>query len=181
MSSDNERRYFYADGPSPLHEARAKYVADRRESAEKAEALAKEIGALSCAGRGRVEGFAFAEKPDESKWRFVARDNKGNSIFAPKRNHKAGKELHARMVAIKFPSSESVLKGTGLDIMRVHGRYMLRSAAGWAGDRVFVTIPCVGIGDAFPEVPEYLTPCKRWEMEKFIDELKATSEAPSEH
>ncbi len=129
--------------------------------------------------RGSQIAFTFAAKPDEARWKYVSRDEKGNSSYLPKRNTKEGRELHKRMAAIRVPGTDFILAGTGLEIMRFHERYMLRTSVGWIGDRIFVTIPCAGQGDDFPTIPDYLTPCKRWEMEKYEDEYRASKEAPN--
>lgn len=174
--TEEERRYFYTDGPSPLHEARDRVVLHRKAAAERADELRLEVGAANAVGRGGVEGFVFDRTPDPKHWRLLQlKAPDGKKVWAPKRNTKAGKQLSDRMRTCGFSSPNDILHKTGLDIMRVTARYMLRSSAGWYGDRIFVSIPNDGSGDDFPEIPPYLTECKRWEMEKFIDEYEAAS------
>ena len=162
---DEQRRYFYTDGPSPLHDARESFFVKRREQAEKIEELQKEVGAKAAFhSHGRVVGFDF-NKPPGKDWKSCG-FSKG---YMPKRNTATGKELYRRIQSLAYADILSVLPDK-LRIMQLNGRYMSQTSIGWYGERIFVTIPSGGSGDKFPRIPDYLTECKRWEMEKYADE-----------
>lgn len=177
MSDAKDNRYFYTDGPSPLHEARNALKAKQTAALKLVEELTADMGATAAVGSDHIAGFVFVGRDDalqDPALRFAGRrDDKGNKIYVPKRTTAEGRALYARMQAIRVPGNESILDGTGLSVMRIQGRYMARSVAGWYGTRIFVLIPAHGDGDDFPKIPEYLTECERWEMEKFVSEFNA--------
>lgn len=174
--SDQDYRYFWTDRPSPLHELLDAHLDALKEARRLASDLANEIGATNAVGRSCIEGFIFDKKPDDS-WTYAGSNNAGEKFYKPKRNSKAGRALSERMKAIKIPTSEQILRKADLYHMLFRGRYMCHSTIGWRDDRIYVVLPVadsmVGcdMDDAKPVVaPDYLTECKKWEMDRFFDE-----------
>lgn len=168
------RRYFWCDAPSPLHEA--KENADSRDAAasEKAMKLAVEVGAetYACSQRGFL-GFIFAGgSPSDDhamSWKKKGYVSTGEAYYMPQRNTKAGRLLFEKLGSIGLVSvANEVLRAADLLIMTFAEPYMHSSTAGWKDDRIFVSIPQGGCGDPFPKIPDYLTECEKWEMERWF-------------
>lgn len=170
----NDRRYFWCDAPSPLHDVLADQNAKREEAFARLDALAKSVGAKCMAAKGGiVYGFVFADTPKNGDvhWKCMGRTHDGDEYYLPKKNSKAGKELANVVAKERFPDPrDAIAHASGLHIMQFSGRYMNSTTAGWRDDRIFVSVPCGGQGDKFPEtIPAYLTECKEWEMKRWFD------------
>ncbi len=176
--ADQDFNYYWCDAPSPLHELIEKFKADKAAAFEQARKLAKEVGATNAVGRQRIEGFLFKKTPEVgSMWR-VGGVGPDGRFYAPRKNIKAGRALAERMAAIRIPTAESLLREAKLWHMTFKGRYMHHSTIGWKDDRVFVVLPktesmCNGKEKAIKE-PPYLTECKKWEMDRWMDEGRPT-------
>lgn len=167
--SDNERTWYYADEPSPLHEARDKANAMRAEVIEKIEALEKELGAdQTCQRGGHISGFTFPEDKAPANWKHAS-DLNGRKVFYPKKVGTENKKLAARISSLAIPDVTNIAGMVGLSRMTIDGRYMYRTVVGWRGQRIFVGIPKVGCGDDMPNIPEWLTECPAWAKDKYME------------
>lgn len=167
--SDNERSWYYADEPSPLHEARDKASALRAEVIEKIEVLQAELGADQTAQRGgHISGFTFPGDKAPPGWKRVS-DLGDRKVFYPKKVGEENKKLATRISLLAIPDTQKIAGMCGLSRMTIDGHYMYRTVVGWRGKRIFVGIPKIGTGDDMPEIPSWLTECPAWAKDKYIE------------
>lgn len=165
-------RYYFADRPSPLHEALDQVRKERDECMKQARPLMESVGACNMTARGSLfEGFTFAAAPPADKWIPAGQDSAGHIVYRPRRNTKAGRDLAAAVKALRLPEYKRALKDTKLEQMVCVGGYVYFSTIGFRDERIFVGIPESDEegADAPPPIPEYLVECKKWEMERFFD------------
>lgn len=170
------KRYFWCDAPSPLHEARERYLQERRAALERAEALAKSVGGVRAVFRyPHMVGVAFMAAPNAAHWKKQGCLD-GVHWYAPMRVTKEMRQVGAGMSRVGAPKIESVVEGHGLSRMRAgveDGRcYMYRTSVAWKDDRIFVVVPTGGedADESELEVPDFLTECRSWEMDRWFDE-----------
>lgn len=169
-----EKRCYYADDPSPAHEALEKYHRELRLASLRAQALAEEVGAEKAIGIGQVTGFFFpiGMKADE-EWKLAGHKN-DRPYYAPKSRNQKGRLILDRMKAIRVPTHRSLLLELGLFWMAFDpdAHAMTWSTIGWKNGRIFFRIPFGGEGNDGLEcaIPDWLIPCRKWEMEKWYDE-----------
>lgn len=167
--SDNERTWYYADKPSPLHEARDVVNAKLAEVAAAIEKLQEELGADQTVERGgHISGFTFPGNKSPPNWKVVS-GHEGRPVFMPK---KVGRENIALTKIINghvIPSAQRIASTCNLFRMTCDGRYMYRTVVGWRDNRIFIGIPKIGDGDPMPEIPEWLTECPAWAKDKFLE------------
>lgn len=180
-----ERRYFWVDAPSPLHEAFD--AANEKAAADVAtiNAFATSIGATSFAGAdGFVYGFIFATPPANCApyfWRLAGKTGSGDKYYGPSQRTKEGKSLATRMSARWYAVvGHELVRASGMQRHVVSGRYMHQTTAGWKDGRIFVCVPGAGEGDAFPAIPGYMTECKEWEKSRWFDVGRASIEGGAE-
>lgn len=167
--SDNERTWYYADEPSPLHEARDKANALHAEVVEKIKALQKELGAEQVVQRGsRISGFTFPDDKAPANWK-RGEDMGGRPVFYPKKVGAENKKLATRISLLVIPDSTIIAGMVGLERMAFHGRYLYRTTVGWRDKRIFVGIPKFDGGDPMPTIPDWLTECPAWAKDKYIE------------
>lgn len=177
--SEEKRRYFWCDAPSPLHEVLQKAHADANESIAAIRSLARSFGAKAFAGRdGFVSGFIFDGDPPSSvyQWKKAGACGDGNVYYIPQKRSREGKELSRRMSMRWYePAREAVVYASGMSVDVIVGRYFCRTSCGFKDDRIFLSVP---VSDQeFPDIPNYLIECKEWEMKRWFDLGRAGVEA----
>lgn len=125
------------------------YYAEYDAAADAQRAVAVELGGVDCLidWFGRVSSISFAERPDQN-WRIID-TTVGGDLYAavPRRNTKAGKELHARMEsAPRLPDDAKVkeILGWNRDMQVVEGTRHFRAVlvrASLPEPRYFIKIP----------------------------------------
>lgn len=167
--SDNERTWYYADEPSPLHEARDKANVEKDIAIDQINSLRDKIGADNTMQRGGcISGFTFPGDKVPANWKLVS-THEGRPVYMPKKVGVENKKLAASIGRLRIPDASRIASACGLSRMTLDGRYMYRTVVGWRGKRIFVGIPKVGDGDPMPEIPSWLTECPAWAKDKFME------------
>lgn len=164
------KNFFIGEGPEA--EALIAEVKERREAVGKARnAVQKEYGAdgLLSRGEGReICGLAFKEQRALPFLKGEVRLENGFGYYA-KKNCKEGKELSAKLRApeLQFCPSDHIIHELKLNRMCVGagsaGIALYSSAAGFAGNKILVSIPCGESNDPMPEVPTWFRAVKESE------------------
>lgn len=170
------KRYFWCDAPSPLHEAKGQAFARAEAKRKVAASLAERVGAESFASNrdDLIRGFVFSSgSPPEGggiQWKKLGHTREGEAYWMPKRNTKTGRQLFAEIAAFRGVNvADEILRASDLLIATFAEPYMYWSTAGWRDGRIFVSIPQGGSGDPFPAIPDYLTECEKWEVDRWFD------------
>jgi hypothetical protein len=108
-----EWKYFIAS--DEFMQIKERLDESHRAKAAEAEALAKSVGAKHCVRSGaRVAGFVFDVAPSNTDWRKPFPIDSGGKAYAPRSTTAFGKDLHARMNAIQFPTFDDWMTHVGL-------------------------------------------------------------------
>lgn len=169
-----DRRYFWCDGPSPLHKALSAAQEKQSAAVKSIKDLAKSLGARDSVGRdGFVSGFVFDETPPAASWKHAGTLDDGTKYYVPTKRSKEGRDLALRMSRRWYePISDQLVSASGMARDIVQGRYFCHSGAGFKDNRIFISVPAGDSGeggDKFPKIPAYMTECKEWEMQRWFD------------
>jgi hypothetical protein len=173
---ENERRYFWCDPPSPLHSVLESAKEKRAAAIQSIRDLAKSLGGTGSFADNRdgfVLGFVFAEPPNPSAWKHAGTFDNGAKYYVPTKRSKEGRELAARMSRRWYSTiSDELVSASGMNRDVIQGHYFCHSGAGYKDDRIYIAVPSgdAGVGgDRFPKIPNYMTECKEWEMQRWFD------------
>lgn len=165
------KKFFIGEGVEA--EALIAEVKERlREVGEARIAVQKAYGADGLLTRddGRqVCGLAFKEQQARPFLKGETRLQNGFGYYA-KKNCKEGKDLSAKLRApdLQFCSSDHIIHKLKLNRMCVgassRGMGLYSSAAGFAGNKILVSIPCGESNDPMPEVPTWMREVKESEF-----------------
>jgi len=170
----SDRRYFWCDAPSPLHEELD--AAQKRHTVAVAsiEEMARRLGAEHFVSRGDgfVSGFVFKSQP-KSGWKLAGETKSGDVYYVPMRTSREGRELARRMSMRWYETIEQALvRASGMSRDVIQGRYFCHTGAGFKDGRIFISVPAGKAecgGDKFPKIPKYMMECKEWEMQRWFD------------
>lgn len=165
-----DKNFFIGEGPEA--EALIAEVKERRQTVGEARnALQKEYGADGLLSRGdgrEICGLAFREQRTLPFLKGEVRLENGFGYYA-KKNCKEGKDLSAKLRApeLQFSTSDHIIHKLKLNRMCVGaaapGLALYRSAAGYVGNKILVSIPNSESSDPMPEVPAWLREVKESE------------------
>jgi hypothetical protein len=127
-----DRRYFWCDGPSPLHKALSAAQEKQSAAVKSIKDLAKSLGARDSVGRdGFVSGFVFDETPPAASWKHAGTLDDGTKYYVPTKRSKEGRDLAMRMSRRWYePISDQLVSASGMGRDIVQGRYFCHSEAG---------------------------------------------------
>lgn len=170
--TDTIRDWYYADAPSPAHDAIKELTKSHHATKRRTRALCKEIGAETAAYRGsHLCGFIFSGDVPPTNWRKLA-VSASRPVFTPKRAGAANRKLLATMNTLSLPDYLDLPAMLGISRWVIYGNHLYKTAVHSRGGRVFFGIPKSkpgARGDKPVQVPAWLTPCPAWAKDKFLD------------